>query len=115
MLYVPCAMPPRRAAELTGPCSVLPPPPRYPGGGAYHPGAGLAGIVPLIETNNTLSNPTGPEWQFLVGEGEPSLLAWGPAHTGRPLTRHGARQGPTCSRKTCFWRRRLRIPPRRQS
>ncbi|KAJ6442048.1 catabolite repression protein creC [Purpureocillium lavendulum] len=47
--------------------SVLPPPPRYPAGGPYHPG-GLTGIVPMIETNNTISNPTGPEWQFLVGE-----------------------------------------------
>lgn len=45
---------------------VLPPPPRYPAG-AY--GVGLGGVVPLIETNNTLSNPTGPEYQFLVGEG----------------------------------------------
>lgn len=26
-------------------------------------------MVPAIETNNTLSNPEGPEWQFLVGEG----------------------------------------------
>ncbi|RDA91254.1 hypothetical protein CP533_0648 [Ophiocordyceps camponoti-saundersi (nom. inval.)] len=48
---------------------VLPPPPRYPSGGPYH-SSGLTGIVPMIETNNTLSNPTGPEWQFLVGEGE---------------------------------------------
>lgn len=24
----------------------------------------------MIETNNTLSNPEGPEWQFLVGEGK---------------------------------------------
>ncbi|KAK5995131.1 putative catabolite repression protein creC [Cladobotryum mycophilum] len=46
---------------------VLPPPPRYPSGSAY--GVGLGGVVPLIETNNTLSTPTGPEWQFLVGEG----------------------------------------------
>ncbi|KAF4504699.1 hypothetical protein G6O67_008115 [Ophiocordyceps sinensis] len=44
----------------------LPPPPRYPSNGPYHP---LNGIVPMIETNNTISNPTGPEWQFLVGEG----------------------------------------------
>ncbi|PHH86327.1 hypothetical protein CDD83_10409 [Cordyceps sp. RAO-2017] len=47
---------------------VLPPPPRYPAGGPYHP-SGLTGIVPMIETNNTLSHPPGPEWQFLVGEG----------------------------------------------
>ena len=26
-------------------------------------------MVPVIETNNNVSNPTGPEWQFLVGEG----------------------------------------------
>ncbi|EHK44238.1 uncharacterized protein TrAtP1_008746 [Trichoderma atroviride] len=45
---------------------VLPPPPRYPAG-AY--GVGLGGVVPLIETNNTLSNPSGPEFRFLVGEG----------------------------------------------
>ncbi|POR31494.1 Putative catabolite repression protein creC [Tolypocladium paradoxum] len=48
--------------------SVLPPPSRYPAGGPYHPG-GITGIVPMIETNNTISNPIGPEWQFLVGEG----------------------------------------------
>ncbi len=27
--------------------------------------------APMIETNNVLSNPSGPEYQFLVGEGEP--------------------------------------------
>lgn len=27
-------------------------------------------MVPTIETNNTLTNPSGPEWQFLVGEGQ---------------------------------------------
>ncbi|KAM3565795.1 hypothetical protein ARSEF4850_001242 [Beauveria asiatica] len=48
--------------------SVLPPPPRYPGVGGYGVG-GLGGIVPLVETNNTIEKPTGPEWQFLVGEG----------------------------------------------
>jgi hypothetical protein len=26
--------------------------------------------MPMIETNNILSNPTGPEYQFLVGEGK---------------------------------------------
>jgi hypothetical protein len=25
--------------------------------------------MPMIETNNVLSNPSGPEYQFLVGEG----------------------------------------------
>ncbi|KAL2208183.1 WD40 repeat-like protein [Sarocladium strictum] len=46
---------------------VLPPPPRYPSG-QY--GAGMGHVVPMIETNNTISNPEGPEWQFLVGEGQ---------------------------------------------
>ncbi|TKW58514.1 putative catabolite repression protein creC [Colletotrichum tanaceti] len=47
---------------------VLPPPPRYPShGGAY--GAIGAGIAPMIETNNILTSPEGPEYQFLVGEG----------------------------------------------
>ncbi|KAI5464711.1 WD40-repeat-containing domain protein [Mariannaea sp. PMI_226] len=45
---------------------VLPPPPRYPSMGGY---GGSMHPVPMIETNNTLSNPEGPEWQFLVGEG----------------------------------------------
>ncbi|KAF5510627.1 putative catabolite repression protein creC [Colletotrichum siamense] len=48
--------------------SVLPPPPRYPShSGAY--GTLGPGIAPMIETNNILSNPEGPEYQFLVGEG----------------------------------------------
>ncbi|CEJ91057.1 hypothetical protein VHEMI06795 [[Torrubiella] hemipterigena] len=47
--------------------TVLPPPPRYPGMGPY--GSNLSGVVPIVETNNTLENPSGPEWQFLVGEG----------------------------------------------
>jgi hypothetical protein len=46
-------------------CSVLPPPPRYPA--AAYPGA--AGGGPLIETNNILTHPTGPEHQLVVGEG----------------------------------------------
>ncbi|KAK1520507.1 WD domain-containing protein, partial [Colletotrichum costaricense] len=61
----------RAAADNCTPCdtkSVLPPPPRYPShSGAY--GAIGAGIAPMIETNNILSNPEGPEYQFLVGEG----------------------------------------------
>ncbi|TQV97675.1 hypothetical protein V2A60_006589 [Cordyceps javanica] len=64
--------------------SVLPPPPRYPGVGGYG-AAGLGGIVPLVETNNTIEKPTGPEWQFLVGEGtyvlrEDLSLATPPPH-----------------------------------
>ncbi|KAG6024368.1 hypothetical protein E4U41_001798 [Claviceps citrina] len=46
----------------------LPPPPRYPIGGPYG-ASGITGIVPMVETNNTISTPTGSEWQFLVGEG----------------------------------------------
>merc|ERR1712000_355726 len=46
---------------------VLPPPPRYPINGY---GNGINPMVPTIETNNTLTNPSGPEWQFLVGEGQ---------------------------------------------
>ncbi|RNJ61073.1 hypothetical protein D7B24_003486 [Verticillium nonalfalfae] len=48
--------------------SVLPPPPRYPQAGAYV-GLGGPGAMPMIETNNTVTKPEGPEYQFLVGEG----------------------------------------------
>ncbi|KAK4166502.1 putative catabolite repression protein creC [Cladorrhinum sp. PSN259] len=48
---------------------VLPPPPRYPSQPGYN-GTSMAGYtVPMIETNNILTTPTGPEYQFLVGEG----------------------------------------------
>ncbi|PNH46682.1 hypothetical protein VD0002_g8188 [Verticillium dahliae] len=47
---------------------VLPPPPRYPQAGAYV-GLGGPGAMPMIETNNTVTKPEGPEYQFLVGEG----------------------------------------------
>ncbi|KAF3048702.1 hypothetical protein E8E11_008024 [Didymella keratinophila] len=43
---------------------VLPPPPRYPVGG--YPGAPPG---QLIETNNSIAHPTGPEYQLVVGEG----------------------------------------------
>ncbi|KAJ4293734.1 hypothetical protein N0V88_005242 [Collariella sp. IMI 366227] len=48
---------------------VLPPPPRYP---TQHGYSGLpAGTpLPMIETHNILTNPSGPEYQFLVGEGK---------------------------------------------
>lgn len=35
----------------------------------------------MIETNNTLSHPTGPEWQFLVGEGRSHALRTTPSTT----------------------------------
>lgn len=57
------------AQWLTASSSVLPPPPRYPTGTGYN-GLPAGAAMPMIETNNILSNPTGPEYQFLVGEGK---------------------------------------------
>ncbi|KAK5652718.1 hypothetical protein OQA88_9571 [Cercophora sp. LCS_1] len=48
---------------------VLPPPPRYSTPTAYNVPVGVGQVAPMIETNNVLSNPSGPEYQFLVGEG----------------------------------------------
>lgn len=46
---------------------MLPPPPKYgPQNGIYSTGAGGG---PILETNNTLQHPTGPEHQLVVGEG----------------------------------------------
>ncbi|KAI9712753.1 MAG: hypothetical protein M1820_001375 [Bogoriella megaspora] len=45
---------------------VLPPPPRYPAAAIY---SGTGGSIPLVETNNTLTRPTGAEHQLSVGEG----------------------------------------------
>ena len=61
--------------------SVLPPPPRYPNGQLY---TGMPGGA-LLETNNTLDHPTGPEYQLVVGEGTYALrddmhLATPPPH-----------------------------------
>ncbi|OCK84654.1 catabolite repression protein creC [Lepidopterella palustris CBS 459.81] len=60
---------------------VLPPPPRYPAG-AY---GSAQGGGPLIETNNILTHPSGPEHQLVVGEGTYKLrddlhLATPPPH-----------------------------------
>ena len=49
--------------------SVMPPPPRYPIESSFKAGAGGGAALPLIETNNTIANPEGPEYQLLVGEG----------------------------------------------
>ncbi|KAI9681840.1 MAG: hypothetical protein M1829_000585 [Trizodia sp. TS-e1964] len=49
--------------------SVLPPQPRYPTNIAYNSTPGNGASQLLIETNNILSHPTGPEYQLLVGEG----------------------------------------------
>jgi len=54
--------------------SVLPPPPRYPAAGTYNAALGASQVIPMIETNNVLTTPSGPEYQFLVGEGEPPFL-----------------------------------------
>ncbi|RYP76521.1 hypothetical protein DL771_001755 [Monosporascus sp. 5C6A] len=61
---------------------VLPPPPRYPTQAAYNAAVAAGHAVPMIETNNILSNP---EDQFLAGEGtyvlkEDLLLATPPPH-----------------------------------
>ncbi|AEO64061.1 uncharacterized protein THITE_123498 [Thermothielavioides terrestris NRRL 8126] len=45
---------------------VLPPPPRYPSQQGYN-GLATGQPIPMIETNNVLTNPSGPEYQFLVG------------------------------------------------
>lgn len=50
--------------------SVLPPPPRNYSSQSQYAAVGAAHITPMIETNNTLTTPTGPEYQFLVGEGK---------------------------------------------
>lgn len=98
------AVPNPCATSLANYRSVLPPPPRYPIGGPYG-AAGLTGIVPMIETNNTISNPTGPEWQFLVGEGKlPSRQITGVPEPTSWLTDQPARyicsQGGFASRNT---------------
>jgi hypothetical protein len=51
------------------PTSVLPPPPRYPSQAAYNLAVANGQAAPMIETNNILSHPTGPEYQLVVGEG----------------------------------------------
>lgn len=64
---------------------VLPPPPRYPNQAAYNAAVAAGQAAPMIETNNTISNPTGPQYQLVVGEGtytlkEDLLLATPPPH-----------------------------------
>lgn len=58
----------KRPANLR---SILPTPPRYPSqpNNAYV-SSGKGGMAaPLIESSNTISQPTGPEFQLAVGEG----------------------------------------------
>lgn len=54
---------------------VLPPPPRFP---SSQYGLGMPG-QPVIETNNVLSHPTGPEHQLVVGEGNEPPQAYAPS------------------------------------
>jgi len=63
---------------------VLPPPPRYPAPGTYNAAIGAGQVAPMIETNNVLTNPSGPEYQFLVGEGEPNSRPSCPSRPSRP-------------------------------
>lgn len=49
--------------------SVLPPPPRYPSQAAYNAAVANGQAAPMIETNNILTRPKGPEFQLVVGEG----------------------------------------------
>jgi len=72
---------PRFSLTISQFYSVLPPPPRYPNGQLY---TGMPGGA-LLETNNTLDHPTGPEYQLVVGEGTYALrddmhLATPPPH-----------------------------------
>jgi catabolite repression protein CreC len=48
--------------------SVLPPP-RYPAPTSYNAAVAAGQATPMIETNNALSHPTGPEYHLVVGEG----------------------------------------------
>ena len=51
--------------------SVLPPPPRYPTHQQTMTAAALLGQpIPIVESNNVLNHPAGPEFQLLAGEGE---------------------------------------------
>ncbi|KAF3937004.1 hypothetical protein ABW19_dt0209456 [Dactylella cylindrospora] len=66
---------------------VLPPPPRYPttGFSLGSPYAMSGAPMPVIETNNTIAHPTGPEYAFHTGEGQYTLredihLATPPPH-----------------------------------
>lgn len=51
------------------PSSVLPPPTRYPSQQAYNLAVANGQAAPMLETNNQLKFPVGPEYQLLVGEG----------------------------------------------
>jgi len=52
--------------------SVLPPPSsKNTTEAQYRAAFGQHTPVPYIESNNTIANPTGPEYQLLVGEGAP--------------------------------------------
>ncbi|RYN90559.1 putative catabolite repression protein [Alternaria tenuissima] len=80
---------------------VLPPPPRYPVGG--YPGAQPG---QLIETNNSITHPTGPEYQLVVGEGPYVLrdappLATPPPHPSEAPVHNPNPLATTISPPTC--------------
>lgn len=88
--------------------SVLPPPPRYPSQAAYNLAVANGQAAPMIETNNILTHPTGPEYQLVVGEGE----AWRPSSFQLILMLW---QGRIFSRKISTLQHRRLIPPKLQS
>ncbi|EGX54316.1 hypothetical protein TWF173_006237 [Orbilia oligospora] len=70
---------------------VLPPPPRYPptGFSLGSPYAMGGAPMPVIETSNSITHPTGPEYTFHTGEGQYTLredihLATPPPHPSEP-------------------------------
>lgn len=79
------------AQRLTVHSSVLPPPQRYPSQQGYNGSPSPSQTVPMIETNNILTSPSGPEYQFLVGEGKAAsgakaTLPGGDVHVPTPYS-----------------------------
>ncbi|KAI9762453.1 MAG: hypothetical protein M4579_000429 [Chaenotheca gracillima] len=100
---------------------VLPPPTaRYSGAANVYGGAALPmnGPIPMIETNNSINHPTGPEYQLVVGEGTYVLrddihLATPPPHPSEapvvnPNPLATTLQPPTAGVKLCL----VRLAPR---
>ena len=97
---------------------MLPPPPRYPTQAAYNAAVAAGHAIPMIETNNILSNP---EDQFLAGEGtyvlkEDLLLATPPPHPSEapvinPNPLATTPQPETSGTKLSLLRLEIRAPP----
>lgn len=75
--------------------SVLPPPPRYPSQAAYNAAVAAGQAAPMIETNNILTHPTGPEYQLLVGEGTARRMVHWSTHTKDIDRNIRFKRGPT--------------------